>query len=113
MSACTVTLDCSVTSSELYANFWLAVPNDAPAEFLGGEYDACQAEVNVPVAELKPCTFTHIADAGRHPGASDTELKNPIEAYYWVGTKADGSPDFHAFPATADLKALVESGNKS
>lgn len=111
VSACTLTLNCSVTSSELYANFCLAVPAEAPAEFLGGEYWGCGAAVSVPLDKLEECTFTHIADANEYHG--DTKLENPVEAYYWVGTKANGDPDFHAFPATADLKALVDSGNKS
>ena len=112
VSACTVTVNCSVDSSELYANFWLAVPNDAPEQFHGGEYDQCGAELTVPVGELNSCTFTHIAD-GYTIGDTvvpDTALKNPIDAYYWVGTKANGEPDFHAFPATADLLAAIESG---
>lgn len=111
VSACEVTtvdVVCSVDSNELYANFWLAVPADAPAQFVGGEYRGCDAELTVPIAELGTCTFTHIADGwGNVP---DTALKNPIEAYYWIGTKANGDPDFHAFPATADLNATIESG---
>ena len=110
VSACVVTLDCSVVSDELNANFKLAVPAEAPDYFRNGEYWAC-GEIAVPLAELQPCTFTHIADAYRDK--PDTELKTPIEAYYWIGTKANGDPDFHAFPATADLRALVDSGNKS
>ena len=107
VSACTVTLDCSVTSSELFANYRLAVPSNAPSYFVNGEYWAC-GEVTVPVSELTACTFTHIAD-----GTStkpDTKLKNPIDAYFWVGTKANGDPDLHAFPSTAELAAAIESG---
>ena len=107
VSACTVTADCCVDSTELYANFRLAVPAEAPAEFQGGEYWGCNAPMTVPGSELKTCTFTHIADGW---GTDDTALKNPIPAYYWIGTKANGDSDFHAFPATADLIAAIESG---
>ena len=111
VSACSyVTLNCSVTSSELFANFALAIPADAPEYFQGGEYRKCRAEVTVPVNELKECKFTHIADAwGDKP---DTELKNPIEAYYWIGTKANGDPDFHAFPAS-EVESVLADSNKS
>ena len=64
--------------------------------------------MNVPVNELELCTFTHIADGWGSTG--DTQLKNPIDAYYWIGTKANGEPDFHAFPATVELQAAIESG---
>ena len=111
VSACNmIDADCCVDSDELYANFRLAVPAEAPAYFQGGEYWGCDATLTVPVSELKKCTFTHIADGW---GEGDTPLKNPIEAYYWIGTKANGDPDFHAFPATADLTAAVEGSNKS
>ena len=110
VSACAITtvdVVCSVHSDELWANFRLAVPNDAPEYFVGGTYSKCSAELTVPVAGLGTCTFTHIAQGNYD--MSDKELVNPIEAYCWIGTKANGNPDFHAFPATTDLKELVES----
>ena len=93
VSAC-VTITCDFDEAYIPPyGYGLAVPESAVNAGADDSkvYFPCNHEFDVNVDELVSCEFTHTTS-----GPSNIALSKAYPAYYWLDTKADGSPDFHA-----------------